>query len=396
MTDLYWDPFTPELRDDPYPLWKRLRDEAPAWYNERLDFWAITRFHDIEVAFKDWETYGSAHGTTLEGMSEQPSSEGGLIISLDPPRHTMLRKLVSRSFTGRRLAVMEATIRSVCADLLDPHMGSAGFDYVQEFSAILPPTIIASMLGVPEADKERLRPVVDDVFHIEEGVGTANAVAHTALFTLRQYLREQFVERRTTPRDDMMTDLVNEQITDESGVVRGLTDDELADFGLLLFAAGSETVARHLGWVAALLDEFPDQRAELAGDLSLVPNAIEEILRMEAPSPVNARWVNHDVELHGSSIPAGSRVILVNGSANRDERRYADPNALDIHRKVELHLTFGYGIHFCLGAALARLEGRIGLEETLKRWPTWEVDRDRAELLYTSTVRGPHKLPINV
>ena len=396
MSDLYWDPISPELRDDPYPLWKRMRDEAPVLRNDRYDFWALTRFHDIEVAFKGWETYSSAHGTTLEGMSAKANNEGGMIIALDPPKHTILRKLVARSFTGRRLAVMEDRIRSVCADLLDPHVGGGGFDYVQDFSAILPPTIIASMLGVPEADKERLRHVVDEVFHIEEGVGTANQTSHMALFTLREYLKEQFVERRSTPRDDMLTDLVQDEITDQDGVVRQLTDDELADFGLLLFAAGTETVARHLGWAASLLDEFPDQRAQLAADPSLIPNGIEEILRMEAPSPVNARWVNHEVELHGVSIPAGSKVLFVNGSANRDERKYADPDVLDIHRKVDLHLTFGYGIHFCLGAALARLESRIALEETLKRFPTWEVDRDNAVPLYTSTVRGPLELPIRV
>jgi cytochrome P450 len=194
----------------------------------------------------------------------------------------------------------------------------------------------------------------------------------------------------------MFTDLVNTEITDEHGEVRRLTDAELADFGLILFAAGTETVARHLGWVASLLDEYPDQRAALAEDFSLIPNAIEEILRIEPPSPVNARWTTREVRLHDETIPAESKVILVTGSAGRDERKYPNPDVLDIHRKVDLHLTFGYGIHFCLGAALARMEGRIGLEETLKRWPEWKVDRDGAVLLYTSTVRGPLNLPLEV
>jgi len=178
--------------------------------------------------------------------------------------------------------------------------------------------------------------------------------------------------------------------------VRRLTDEELAGFGVLLFSAGTETVARHLGWAASILDAYPDQRAELAGDFSLIPNAVEEILRYEPPSPVNARWTTAELTLHGVTIPAGSRVILITGSAGRDERRYPNPDDFDIRRKVDLHLTFGYGIHFCLGAALARMEGRIGLEETLKRWPKWTVDRDNTVLLYTSTVRGPLHLPVMV
>jgi cytochrome P450 len=284
----------------------------------------------------------------------------------------------------------------VCAQLLDAQIGEGRFDYVQDFSAILPPTVISYLLGVPEQDQEQLRHVVDEVFHVEEGVGMANDVSMNALTSLGAYLAEQFVERRRNPRDDVFTDLVNAVITDENENVRRLTDEELAGFGVLLFAAGTETVARHLGWAASVLDAYPDQRSDLVADPSLVPNAIEEMLRLEPPSPVNARWTTREVTLHGVTIPAGSRVILITGSAGRDERKYPNPDALDIHRKVDLHMTFGYGIHFCLGAALARMEGRIGLEETLKRWPKWTVDRDNTVLLYTSTVRGPLNLPIEV
>lgn len=395
MTDLYWDPLTPELRDDPYPLWKRLRDQAPVYFNDRYDFWALSRFSDIEAAHKDHATFSSNHGTTLETMSPTPV-DSGMIIWLDPPKHTILRKLVSRAFTSRRVSMLESRVRQVCGQLLDVQIGEGGFDYVQDFSAILPPTVISYLLGVPEQDQERLRHVVDEVFHVEEGVGMANDVSMNALTSLGAYLAEQFVERRRNPRDDVFTDLVNAVITDENENVRRLTDEELAGFGVLLFAAGTETVARHLGWAASILDAYPDQRSELVADLSLVPNAIEEILRLEPPSPVNARWTTREVTLHGVTIPAGSRVILITGSAGRDERKFPNPDTLDIHRKVDLHMTFGYGIHFCLGAALARLEGRIGLEETIKRWPKWTVDRDNTVLLYTSTVRGPLNLPIEV
>jgi cytochrome P450 len=398
MSDLYWDPFTPELRDDPYPLWRRLRNEAPVYYNERHDFWALTRFDDIEQAHKDVGVFSSSHGTTLEGMSPKSNNSGAMIISLDPPRHTMLRKLVSRSFTTRRVSQLEDRIRRVCSQLLDPHIGAGRFDYVQDFSAILPPTIISSLLGVPEADQERLRHLVDDVFYIEEGsLGMSNERAQSALLGLGEYLGGQFEERRVRPRDDMFTELVEAEITDDAVTgARRLTTPELVEFGVLLFAAGSETVARHLGWAASVLDQYPDQRAELAKDYSLIPFAIDEILRLEPPSPVNARWTQSEVTLHHVAIPADSRVVLVTGSAGRDERKYENPDVLDIHRKADLHLTFGYGIHFCLGAALARTESRIGLEETLKRWPEWNVDRDRTVLLYTSTVRGPLNLPVEV
>jgi cytochrome P450 len=394
MTDLYWDPFSPELRDDPYPLWKRMRDEAPVYHNDKYDFWVLSRFHDIEQAHKDVETYSSSHGTTLDLMSEEPM-DTGMFINLDPPKHTVLRRLVSRAFTTRRMSMLEERIREVCAGLLDPHVGAGRFDYVQDFSAILPPTIISSLLGVPEQDQEGLRHLVDDMFVIDDsGVGLTGEGAQKAMVQLFEYLGGQFAERRNQPRDDMFTELVQAEITDETGEVRHMTDDELTGFGLLLFAAGSETVARHLGWVASVLPEYPDQRAELARDSSLIPNAIEEILRFEPPSPVQARWVAKEVNLHGVTIPVGSRAVLLTGSAARDERKYPQPDVLDIHRKVDLHLTFGYGIHFCLGAALARMEGRIGLEETLTRWPEWQVDREHSVLLYTSTVRGPTKLPV--
>jgi cytochrome P450 len=393
MSDLYWDPFTPELRDDPYPLWKRMRDEAPTWHNDRYDFWVLTRFHDIEHAHKDYETFVSGHGTTVETMSETPV-DTGMIIWTDPPRHTMLRKLVSRAFTSRRVSSLEDRVRDVCADLLDPQMGASEFDYVQEFSAILPPTMISMLLGVPEQDRDYLRGVVDDIFHIEEGaVGMVNEVSTKALVEMNRYLADQFEDRRRHPRDDMFTDLLHAEIVDDDGNPRQLTDSELTEFVTVLFAAGTETVARHLGWAVDLLDRHPDQRAELAADLTLVPNAIEEILRYEPPSPVNARYVTRDVTFHDVTIPAESRVVLLTGSAGRDERAYPDPDEFDIHRTFDLHLTLGYGLHFCLGAALARMEGRIGVEETLKRWPEWTVDRDRAVPLYTSTVRGYLNLP---
>ena len=394
MSELYWDPIDPTLRDDPYPLWKRLRDEAPVWHNDRYDFYVLSRFHDIEAAHKDPLGFSSAHGTTFDSLSPDVV-ETGMMIWTDPPKHSTLRRLVSRAFTARRMSELEERIRTIAGGLLDQQIGSGTFDYVQEFAAPLPPTVISTLLGVPEADRDYLRHRVDGIFAIDEN-GARVPEADTDGAEVFGYLFNQFQERKTTPRDDMFTDLLNAEITEDDGTVRRLTDMELTEFGLMLFVAGSETVARHLGWVADDLATHPDQRAELVADHSLIPNAIEEVLRYEAPSPVNGRWTTTDVTMHDVTIPAGSAVYLITGSAGRDERVYTDPDTLDIHRKIDLHLTFGYGAHFCLGAALARMEGRIGLEETLKRWPDWSVDREGANLLYTTTVRGYTNLPITV
>jgi cytochrome P450 len=396
-TDLYWDPFAAELRDDPYPLWARLRDEAPVWHNDRYDFWVLSRFLDVEHAHADNDSFSSSHGVTVEMMSADPI-DTGMIILLDPPKHTVLRKLVSRAFTIRRMSMIEDQVREICARLLDPHRDSSGFDYVQDFSAILPPTVISSLLGIPASDQERLRLLVDEMFHIDDSdVGMRNETSRNASAAIRAYLHEQFEERRTRPRQDVMTDLVQAEVMDDhTGMQRHLTADELVDFGLGIFSAGTETVARLLGWVADLLDAHPEQRANIVADRGMIPNAVEETLRFQPPSPVQGRFTHRSVTLHGVTIPANVPVVLLTGSAGRDERKYEQPDSFDISRKIDHHVSFGYGIHFCLGAALARLETRIAIEETVKRWPEWSVDRSSAELLYTSTVRGYARLPIQL
>jgi cytochrome P450 len=392
---VYWDPIDPALRDDPYALWKRLRDEAPAYHNDRFDFYVYSRFADVEAAHRDARTYSSAHGTTLEMMSPE-AYPPGMIIFMDPPDHTRLRALVSRAFSPRRMRELDGRVRDICRGLLDAQKGNGEFDYVQDFAAILPPTVISSMLGVPESDQEEMRHVIDQVFHVEDGVGMINDTAIGAQRRIDEYLLEQIDERRRRPRDDMFTALAEAEITEDDGRVRRLGRAEAADFGKVLFIAGTETVARMIGWAGSVLAEHPDQRAELAADPELIPNAVEELLRYEPPSPVQARWTTAPVEIHGTEIPADSKVVLLTGAAGRDERKYPDPDRFDIHRSFDHHVSFGYGIHFCLGAALARTEGRIAIEETLRRWPEWEVDRDEAVLLYTSTVRGYDKLPIRV
>jgi cytochrome P450 len=385
-TELYWDPFDTELDSAPHDVWRRLRDEQPVYRNERFDFWALSRYADVEAAHRDPATFSSAHGTVLELMDSGYKPSGQLIF-MDPPEHTTLRSLVSRAFTPRRVTVLEERIRQLCADLLDPHVGSSGFDYVQDFGAQLPSRVISSLVGVPPEDQELQRRNIDQVFHIEPGVGMINHVSLTAQIALHEYL-SGLVDRRTAePQDDLVSALCQAEIVD-AGVTRRLTREETTAFANLLFSAGTETVGRLLGNVAVVLAAWPDERATLVEHPELIPNAVDELLRFEAPSPVQGRWTTREVTLHGVTIPAASKVLLLTGSAGRDERVFPDPDRFDVRRSMQHHVSFGYGIHFCVGAALARTEGRVALEETLRRFPTWQVDPDLVVRQHTSTVRG--------
>lgn len=392
MAGLYWDPFDTEIDADPHPVWKRLRDEAPAYRNDKFDFWALSRFDDIEPAHRDTSTFISRHGTVLEIMQPEPLPTGQLMF-LDPPEHTRLRALVSRAFTPRRIDQLEVRIREICNGFFDRVEGSGRFDYVQDFAAPLPSLVISSLLGVPLEDQAMLRGQIETIFHIEPGVGMINDVSMRARLAIQDYILVQLAQRRVDPRDDMLTDLTRAE-TAEGGTTRYLTDAEAADFGNLLVSAGTETVSKLLGWATMLLDTHRDQRAEMVADASLIPGAVEEVLRYEAPSPVTGRWTTRDLEYYGVKIPAGSKVLLIAGSANRDERHYPDADRFDIHRSFDRHLSFGYGAHFCIGAALARMEARVALEETLRRFPALEVDRSGVVKLHTSTVRGYSKVPV--
>ncbi|MGH9111221.1 MAG: cytochrome P450 [Acidimicrobiales bacterium] len=370
-----------------------MRDEAPVYRNDRHDFWALSRFDDVAAAHRDPTTYSSSHGTVLEFMSDQ-RAPAAMMIFLDPPDHTRLRALVSRAFTPRRVSHLEGRIRELCDQFLEPWVDGEPFDFVQGFGARLPAMVIASLLGVPAPDQGRVRELIDTMFHIDADKGMVNDISLAAQLELHEYLLGALEARRANPRDDMLSDLLVAEVSDDEGVSRRLTVHEAANFGNLLMSAGTETVARLLGWAAVLLGGHPEQCAALAEDPELIPNAVEELLRYEAPSPVQGRWLTGEVELHGRTIPAGSKVLLVTGSAGRDERKYPDAHLFDVHRTFDHHVSFGYGIHFCLGASLARLEGRVALEETLKRHPRWTVDHDNAERLHTSTVRGWTAVPV--
>ena len=398
MTDIYWDPYDTEIDDNPHPIWKRMRTETPVYRNDRFDFWALSRFEDIEKASKDTATFSSTHGTVLEMMGPGMIGSNQMIF-MDPPEHTMYRSLVSRAFTPRRMALLDDYVRDVCAELLDGLAGRSEFDYVQEFATQVPSMVISRLVGVPESEREEQRENIDTMFHIDPEQGMINDIAFMARIRVHEYLMDLVHRHRETPDefgDDMIKVLLGAEVTGEDGELRSLNDDELVQFTLLLYVAGTETVMRLLGNAAVVLAQHPDQRAELVADPSLIPNAVEELLRYEAPSPVNGRWVLKDVELHGTKIPAGSKVLLLTGSAGRDADAFSDADAFDIHRDIKKHVTFGYGIHFCLGASLARTEGRIAIEETLKRLPNWEIVDGKTVRQHTSTVRGYSEVGIRV
>jgi len=393
-SEIYYDPYDFEIDDDPYPIWKRMRDELPLYRNDRFDFFAVSRFADVEACSRDWRTFISGKGSVLEMIRSGMTVPRGMFIFEDPPIHDLHRGLMNRVFTPRRVSALEGRIRQFCARALDPLVGRDGFDYVRDLGADMPMRVISEMLGIPESDQEAVRDDIDAGLRLD-GEGPSGKTYEHALSDRGRFL--DYIEfRRRHPSDDLMTDLIDIRFVDETGVQRNLDEEEIANYSALLAAAGNETTTRLIGWTGYLLAKHPEQRELLLSDRGLIPGAIEEILRYEPPSPVQARYVARDVELHGTTVPEGSVMVLLTASANRDDRRFEDPDRFDVRRQIDHHLSFGYGVHFCLGAALARLEGRVALEEVLARFPRWEVDEQNAERVRTSTVRGWHRLPVRV
>jgi cytochrome P450 len=388
---VYYDPYDFAIDADPYPLWKRMRDEVPLYWNEKYEFFAVSRWADVEAVMLDWDTYRSGRGSILEMIRAKVEIPSGVILMEDPPAHTGHRSLLSRVFTPKKMLALEPQVRAFCAEVLDPLVGAGGFDFIEDLGKFMPMRVIGMLLGIPVQDQVAIRERLDDSLRLEEGTepeSDYDAVESAQVFS------DYITWRADHPSDDLMTELINAEFEDETGTTRTLTHNEILTYVGLLAGAGNETTARLIGFAGEVLGRHPDQRHELAADASLIPNAIEELLRYEAPSPVQARYVQHDVEFHGQKVPEGSIMVILNGSANRDERHYADGDSFDIHREVGRHLSFGYGIHLCLGAALARLEGRVALDEVLTRFPEWDVDYDKAERAHASTVRGWETLPV--
>ncbi|MBJ7462798.1 MAG: cytochrome P450 [Mycolicibacterium sp.] len=382
--DLYYDPYSVELNMDPYAVFARIREEAPLYYNEQHDFYALSRYDDVNAAVIDHETFISGRGAVLEIIKSGMEIPPGTLIFEDPPIHNIHRNLLSRMFTPRKVLALEPQIREFTARCLDPLIGSGRFDFVNDLGEQMPMRVIGMLLGIPEDRQQQITDHGEETLQGQrlEGLATGEVFS-------------EFIDWRVEhPSDDIMTDLLNAEFEDETGTRRTLRRDELLLYLIVIATAGSETTTRLIGWAGKTLADHPEQRRALAENPALIPQAIEEILRWEPPALQIARYVTRDVEYYGQTVPEGSAMLMLVGAANRDHRRFApDGDVFDIFREPRSHMTFGAGTHFCMGNALARLEGRIALEEILKRFPEWEVDWPNAVPSETAAVRGWAAMP---
>ncbi|MCI0345669.1 MAG: cytochrome P450, partial [Chloroflexi bacterium] len=349
------NPFAWEFHEDPYPTYRWLRDHAPLYRNDALDFWALSRFRDVMDSFLDWQTYSSVGGLVLEKLNPKHLELTPMMIFMDPPRHDRLRKLVSRAFTPRRTAALEAFVRTLAAKLLAPLVERGDGDFVAEFSTPLPMEVIFTLLGVPEPDRRQLREWTDISLSRDPGTDAVPERAKAAGLESLRYWFQLVQDLRRHPNDGLICGLFDVTIeTDDGGTTR-LTDGEIIGFCSLLGAAGSETTTRLLGFAAVLFARHPEQYARILGDPAMIPSAVEEVLRWSSPAQYAVRTVTRDVEWYGETVRAGDRILLLAGAANRDEREYPDPDRFDVGRDVPTQLGFGQGVHYCIGASLARL-----------------------------------------
>ena len=385
-----YDPYDPATQSDPYPSYRRLRDDAPVYHDERRGFWALSRFDDVLWAAHDPATFCSGEGIALEGQARSPFPN---LIVMDDPRHAQLRKLVSRGFTTRPVGAFEPRVRELATNMIDEVVArtTAGetVDLVPALTGPLPMTVVGDLIGVAPSDREQFRTWSDTVVHQDVDRPETVEAGRAAVGAVVGYFSEIIVARRAAPTDDLVSALIAASVDGER-----LADDEILGFCFLLIVAGTETTTNLLGLGAIALATNPAERARLLADPSLVPGAIEEMLRWGSPVQGLARTTTRAVERHGVTIPEGAKVQLLYGSANRDEREFTDPDRFDVTRTIERHLAFGHGVHFCLGAALARLEATVVFEEMLRRIPGWQVDADAFTWIRSSSVRGPATLPI--
>lgn len=374
-----------------------MRDEAPVYHSEKYGFWALSRYDDVAAAIKDCETYSSARGVSLDMFLEEPNEAmPDLVIMMDPPDHTRMRKLVNKVFTPRAVMSLEPMIRetiTVFADRLNP----TSFDAVQDFSALFPVEIITTMLGVPAADRQQVRHWLDRSLTRAPGDFRPSEDGTAANIESGLYYYELVQKRRAEPQDDMISRLIEVEVERDDGGIAKLTDIEITGFLSLLGGAGAETVTKVVASAMVLLAERPEQWRMLQQDRSLIPTAFEEVLRYEGPVGYLIRWSMREIELHGRTIPKHVPVMLVTGAATRDERAFQDPNVFDITRKPGgFNLGFGYGAHSCLGAALARMEGHIALELLLDRMSSFEVDHGALQRVNMTNVMGYSSVPVRV
>ena len=393
VSELVLDPYDYDFHEDPYPYYKRLRDEAPLYHNEELGFWALSRHSDVLQGFRNSTTLSNKFGVSLDPASRGPhASKTMSFLAMDDPAHLRLRTLVSKGFTPRRIRELEPRVTEIATAHLDIALQSDTFDYVDEFAGKLPMDVISELMGVPEPDRAQVRAWADGVMHRDEGVTDVPPAAVEASINLIVYYQEMVAERRKKPTDDLTTALLEAEIDGDR-----LTDDEILGFMFLMVIAGNETTTKLLANAAFWGHKNPDQLTGVYSDLERVPLWVEETLRYDTSSQILARTVSGDLTLYDTTIPDGDVLLLLPGSAHRDERIFENPDDYLIGREIGSKLmSFGSGAHFCLGAHLARMEARVALTELFKRIRGYEVDEANAVRVHSSNVRGFAHLPITV
>ena len=397
-TAVEFDPFSDDYFDDPTDVYRRLRDEAPVFHSERYGFYALSRHADVVTAHRDWQGLSSAHGVDLSTLSKDPELIRSYqsIIMMDPPEHDRMRSLVSRVFTPRAVTALEPMVREVICEMLAPLEGLDRFDAVAEFSAPFPVEIISRMLGVPADDRQQIRHWLDATLHRERGSMEPTAEGQQAAIESGIYFYELVAEKRRHPADDMLTRLTEVEVEREDGQSTKLTDAEIAGFATLLGGAGAETVTKLVGNAVVLFGQHPDQWQKVLDDPASIGQAIEEILRYLPPSQYQGRFSVEDRTYEGGTIPAGHPVLLITGAATRDPRAFDRPDDFDIDRTPSVAIALGHGVHSCLGAALARMEGRIALEELARRRHGFDVDTAGLRRVHMSSVAGYSNVPVAV
>ncbi|MEO3786308.1 cytochrome P450 [Actinocorallia sp. B10E7] len=388
-SNLEYSPYDYRIHEDPYPVYARLRREAPLYRNEELDFWALSRHADVSVAFRDWERFSSVNGVTLDPSAWGPQAHRTMsFLALDPPRHTRLRGLVSKGFTPRRVRELHPRILEMTRARLGPLVEEGSFDFVADFAGVLPMDVISELMGVPEADRPELRRLADLVVHREEGVLDVPPAGMEAALTLVGYYEELLADKRRRPGEDLTSALLEAEIDGDR-----LADGEIIAFLFLMVIAGNETTTKLLAnalywaWKHGLTERALKEP---------VDSWIEETLRYDTSSQQIARTVTEDFTVHGRTVPAGSRLLLLVGSANRDEDVFPDPGRYDLGRDTSQLISFGAGRHYCLGANMARLEAQIALGELTRMVASYDVEEKNAVRVHSSNVRGFSALPVSV
>ncbi len=391
-----FDPFSDTFFDDPYDTYARLRDEAPVYFNETYGFYAVSRYADVVAVHADPERFVSSYGVTLEMLRKRQPVAVNMMIMMDPPEHTLHRRLVSQAFSRRAIGDLEPLVAGVIDGLLDGLVGRRQFDIVAEFAALFPVEVISSMLGVPDGERQQIRLWVDTMLHREEGVADTTQEGMEAALYMVEYLLALSEAKRAVPDGLLMSRLIEAEIEDGDGAMVRLSDEEVATFAALIASAGSETVTKLVGSAVVLFDQHPHQWDQVVADATAVSGAVEEVLRMHPPSQYQGRYAVESVTFDGGTIPADTPVLLLTGAATRDPREYDNPDVFDITRGGRTTLAFGYGVHGCLGAWLARMESQLALNGIRRRWPAFAVERDGLERVNMSNVAGFSHVPVTV